>query len=160
MYTHPLHSTYIVIWYNYTMLSQQSRISCKWHICPRDLTQEWYMCRVSKYVEGTERSVAVFEADADASKKPITAKNTEVVFSVTFLTVMVSCWHPRVRLGNGYKSAAFCSRFRGGRGCQQETHYSAEHGGSLLRVLHRDGSLAGRSTVPPQKRLQTLHSVP
>ena len=52
-----------------------------------------YMCRVSKYFEVRrvlQRSVAVSEADVDASKKPITATcmNTEVAFSVTFFTVM------------------------------------------------------------------------
>ena len=49
------------------------------------------MCRVSKYVEAwrvLQRSVAVSEVDVDTSKKPITAKNTEVAFSVTFFTVM------------------------------------------------------------------------
>ena len=55
------------------------------------LTQEWYMCRVSKYIEARrvlQHSVAVSEADVDASKKPITVKNMEVAFSVTFFTVM------------------------------------------------------------------------
>ena len=58
------------------------------------LTQEWYMCRVSKYVEAQrvlQRSVAVSEADMDASKKLITAKNTEVASSVTFFAVLGSC---------------------------------------------------------------------
>ena len=35
-----------------------------------------------------QRSIAVSEADMDASKKPIAAKNTEVTFSITFFTVM------------------------------------------------------------------------
>ena len=35
-----------------------------------------------------QRSVAVSEADMDASKKSITAKNMEIAFSVTFFTVM------------------------------------------------------------------------
>ena len=55
------------------------------------LTQEWYMCRVSKYVKARrvlQHSVAVSEADVDASKKPVIAKNTEVAFSVTFFTLM------------------------------------------------------------------------
>ena len=55
------------------------------------------MCRVSKYVEAwrvLQCSVAISEADVDASKKPITAKYTEVAFSVTFFAVMGSCWHP------------------------------------------------------------------
>ena len=49
------------------------------------------MSRVSKYVEAQrvlQRSVAISEADVDASKKSITAKNTEIAFSVTFFTVM------------------------------------------------------------------------
>ena len=56
------------------------------------------MCRVRKYFE-TRRvlqcSVAVSEADMDASKKPLTAKNMEVAFSATFFAVMGFCWHPR-----------------------------------------------------------------
>ena len=54
------------------------------------LTQEWYMCymcRVSKYVEAP-RVLQCSEADVDARKKSITAKNTEVTFSITFFTVM------------------------------------------------------------------------
>ena len=35
-----------------------------------------------------KRSVAVSEADVDASKRPITTKKTEVAFSVTFFIVM------------------------------------------------------------------------
>ena len=35
-----------------------------------------------------QRSVAISEADVDASKKPIAAKNTDVAFSVTFFAVM------------------------------------------------------------------------
>ena len=34
-----------------------------------------------------QRSIAVSEADVDANKKHITAKNTEVAFSVMFFTV-------------------------------------------------------------------------
>ena len=63
-------------------------------ICPQEyiVTQEWYTCRVSKYVEAQrvlQHSVAVSEADVDASK-PITAKNTEVAFSVQFFAVLAS----------------------------------------------------------------------
>ena len=35
-----------------------------------------------------QRSVAISEADMDASKKPIAAKNTDVAVSVTFFAVM------------------------------------------------------------------------
>ena len=64
-------------------------------ICPREyiVTQEWYMCQVSKYVEAQrvlQHSVAVSEVDVDASKKPITAKNREVAFSVSFFAVLAS----------------------------------------------------------------------
>ena len=62
-----------------------------WHIRPRE-----YM-----YI------VAISEADVDASKKPITAKDTEVAFSITFFAVMGFCWHPHPL----QKQAAFCSRF-------------------------------------------------
>ena len=48
------------------------------------------MCRVSKYVEARrvlQRSVAVSEADVNASKKPITVQDTEVAFSVFFTVI-------------------------------------------------------------------------
>ena len=51
------------------------------------------MCRFSKNVEAQsvlQCSVAVSEVDVDASKKPITAKNTEAAFSIMFLR-WVSC---------------------------------------------------------------------
>ena len=99
------------------------------------------MCRVIKYVKA-QRVLQYSEANVDASKKPITAKNTEVTFSVTFFAVMGFCWHPCPPQKRP-QSAAFCSRFRGRRGCQQENHHSAEHRGSLLRILNRDGSPAG-----------------
>ena len=40
--------------------------------------------------------ISFTEVDQDASKKPITVKNAEVAFFVTFFTVMDSYWHPHL----------------------------------------------------------------
>ena len=116
-----------------------------------------YICRVSKYVEVQrvlQRSVAVSVADVDASKEPITAKDTEVTFSVTFFHCddFLLARLPWKWLQN----IVFCSRFRGGGGCQQEAQNTEVAFSTFFTVM----GLLLAFTSASEMTIQMLHSVP